>query len=355
MRDDVRNYYGEVLEHSDDLKTDACCTLADVPDYLQSMLSRIHPEVSERYYGCGLLAPEALAGCDLLDLGSGSGRDCYLLAQLVGESGSVTGIDMTESQLAVANRHLEYHRDQFGYAKSNVRFIQGDLEDLAALELAADQFDVIVSNCVVNLIDDKAALLKEARRLLKPGGEFHFSDVYANRRIPRSLREDATLRGECLSGALYVNDFLQMARTAGFGDPRLVEHRPLAITHPAIEQQLAGYRFSSVTYRLFKADHLEPGHEDYGQTARYEGTITHSEDALQLDWLLSLPTGQDVPISGNTALLIKQSRWSDHVRIEGSFCCHLGEFQTPTAAIFEEKSIDATGVDIHAPVPSGCC
>jgi ubiquinone/menaquinone biosynthesis C-methylase UbiE len=355
MRDDVREYYGEVLEHSDDLKTDACCTIADVPAHLSKMLSRIHPEVTDRYYGCGLLAPEALEGCDILDLGSGSGRDCYLLAQLVGESGSVTGIDMTEQQLAVANRHLDFHREQFGYATSNVRFIQGDLEAISSLGLSADQFDVIVSNCVVNLIDDKASLLREAMRLLKPGGEFHFSDVYANRRIPRSLRDDATLRGECLSGALYVNDFLQMAREAGFADPRLLEHRPLAITNPQIEQQLDGYEFSSVTYRLFKAKNLEPGQEDYGQTAVYDGSVAYCPESLTLDWQTTLPCAEPIHVSGNTARLISQSRWAEHVRIEGSFCCHQGEFKLPSASIFGDNPVDATGVDIHKPLPSGCC
>ncbi len=355
MRDDVREYYGEVLEHSDDLKTDACCTIADMPAYLAEMLSRIHPEVTDRYYGCGLLAPDALQGCDILDLGSGSGRDCYLLAQLVGESGSVTGIDMTEQQLAVANRHLNYHREQFGYTESNVRFIQGDLEDLASLKLPANQYDVIVSNCVVNLIDDKASLLREAMRLLKPGGEFYFSDVYANRRIPKSLRDDATLRGECLSGALYVNDFLGMAKAAGFTDPRLVEHRPLAITNPQIEQQLEGYEFSSVTYRLFRAEGLEPGQEDYGQTAIYDGSVVHCPESLTLDWLNTLPTDKAVHVSGNTARMIRQSRWSNHVRIEGSSCCHQGEYMTRNDLIFGEQPIDATGVDIHKPLPSNCC
>ncbi len=83
-------------------------------------MRRVHEEVRARYYGCGLVAPQAIGGAHILDLGSGSGQDAYILAQFVGEDGSVTGVDTTPEQLAVANEYLEWHREAFGYAKSNV-------------------------------------------------------------------------------------------------------------------------------------------------------------------------------------------------------------------------------------------
>lgn len=94
------------------------------------------------YYGCGLVVPQAIEGAHILDLGSGSGQDAFLLAQLVGEHGRVTGVDATRAQLAIANRHLDWHRDRFGYAQSNVGFVEGDIEYLDALDLPDDGYDV---------------------------------------------------------------------------------------------------------------------------------------------------------------------------------------------------------------------
>lgn len=113
------------------------------------------------YYGCGLVVPQAIEGATILDLGSGSGQDAYLLAQLVGEHGRVTGVDATQAQLAIANRHLDWHRDRFGYAQSNVRFVEGDIERLDALDLPDDGYDAIVSNCVINLVGDKAQVRRK--------------------------------------------------------------------------------------------------------------------------------------------------------------------------------------------------
>ncbi len=127
-----------------------------MPDHIRAAMSNIHEQVAAKYYGCGLVAPEELKGMRILDLGSGSGRDCYLLAQLVGEAGYVLGVDMTDAQLAVANEHLEWHRDRFGYARSNVEFRKGYIEKLDELDLEDDSFDIVISNCVINLSTDKA-------------------------------------------------------------------------------------------------------------------------------------------------------------------------------------------------------
>ncbi len=105
-----RRYYGEVLSGSADLRTDACCTLAPPPAAVGAVLARVHQEVRDRYYGCGLVVTDAILGARILYLGSGSGQDAYVLAQLVGEHGSVTGVDATPEQIAVADRHLDWHR-----------------------------------------------------------------------------------------------------------------------------------------------------------------------------------------------------------------------------------------------------
>ena len=169
--DIVTDYYGRQLQTTADLKTSACCDISNMPEWLKPLLSRIHPEVLSKYYGCGLVCPPLVEGCRVLDLGCGSGRDVYALAQLVGPNGSVVGVDMTDEQLAVAREHQRHHAELFGY--HNVSFLHGYIERLEDLGLEPGSFDVIVSNCVVNLSPDKDAVLAGVQRLLKPGGEFY--------------------------------------------------------------------------------------------------------------------------------------------------------------------------------------
>jgi SAM-dependent methyltransferase len=102
ISESVRHYYGQVLQSSNDLKTSACCSIDAIPAHLKTLIAALHPEVVERFYGCGSPLPPVLWGCTVLDLGCGSGRDCYLLSKLVGEEGRVIGVDMTPEQLEVA-------------------------------------------------------------------------------------------------------------------------------------------------------------------------------------------------------------------------------------------------------------
>ena len=197
----------------------------------------------------------------ILDLGCGVGRDVYIASQLVGPNGKVIGVDMTEEQLAVARTTQPYHADKFGY--DNVEFHLGLIENLDGIASLKDSsVDIIISNCVINLCPDKEAVLKSCHRLLKPGGELYFSDVYANRRVPQALRDDEVLWGECLSGALYWNDFQNLAKKCGFKDPRLVEDSRITIENKAVQKKMdemghSNLEFYSATYRLFQLDCLE--------------------------------------------------------------------------------------------------
>lgn len=321
-----RAYYGQTLTGSADLRTDACCTTEAPPASVRAALANVHDEVRGRYYGCGLVVPDAVRGLSVLDLGSGSGQDAYLLAQLVGESGRVVGVDATPEQLDVARRHLDWHRERFGYRLSNVRFLEGDIERLDDLPLEAESFDLMVSNCVINLVADKGAVFRAAHRLLKPGGELYFSDVYADRRVPAALLSDPVLHGECLSGALYWGDFQSIAKASGFGDPRLVADRPLAIGDPQIAAKLDGIRFFSATYRLFKLDGLEPQCEDYGQAVRYRGTIEGSERRFTLDGHHVLEAGRMFPVCGNSWRMLAETRFAPHFDLFGDFSRHFGAF-----------------------------
>jgi SAM-dependent methyltransferase len=321
----VQEYYGATLSSSADLRTDACCDASSVPQALRPLLARIHPEVLSRYYGCGLVVPPLLEGLRVLDLGCGSGRDVYLLAQLVGPGGAVVGVDMTPEQLAVARRHQQHHADQFGFA--NVTFLEGRIEQLDQLPLEPGSFDLVISNCVVNLSADKLAVLNGVRRLLKSGGEFFFADVYADRRVPEALRRDPVLYGECLSGALYWNDFLRLARQAGFADPRLVSDRPLEITDAELAARTGAIRFFSATYRLFHLPELEDACEDHGQAVIYRGTIGGHPQALPFDKHHRIEAGKVFPVCGNTFRMLADSRLAPHFSFIGDFSRHYGLFE----------------------------
>lgn len=326
MHDTVKEYYGQILKTSDDLKTDACCTITDTPTYLKEALSDIHPDVLTRYYGCGLVMPQLLEGARVLDLGCGAGRDVYALARLVGEQGHVVGVDMTPEQLAVARQHQDWHRDKYGYAKSNVTFLEGYIEKLDKLDLEPESFDIIISNCVINLCPDKEAVLQNAHALLKLGGEMYFSDVYADRRLPPRLAAHPVLIGECLGGALYWNDFQNLAKTCNFDDPRLVESHPLSINDEDLLALTGPIRFFSATYRLFKLSDLEPACEDYGQAVIYKGTIPNQPHAFELDGHHLIDTGRMFPVCGNTYKMLKETRFADHFDFFGNLDTHYGIF-----------------------------
>jgi len=325
MHNEVKEYYGKHLQSSMDLKTNACCDISNQPVWLSSKLANVHDEVTSRYYGCGLVCPADLTGAKVLDLGCGSGRDVYVLAQLVGPDGQVVGVDMTDEQLLIAEKYQGWHADRFGY--SNVSFIKGYIEKLDELDLEPASFDVIVSNCVINLATDKLAVLNGIKRLLKPGGEFYFSDIYANRRIPKPLQTDPILYGECLSGALYKNDFRSIAKQSGFIDPRLVDERFLELNDFSIAQKIGAIEFSSSTFRLFNIDAFDDNCEDYGQAIEYKGTGRAFSSHFKLDNSHVFETGKIYSVCGNTWRMLAETRFRKYFHFYGSFDTHFGLFK----------------------------
>jgi len=343
----VKEYYGKELTKSEDLKTNACCTLVEPPKYIKKALAKIHDEVMSKYYGCGLTIPDKLEGLKVLDLGCGSGRDVYLAAQLVGEHGKVIGLDMTEEQLEVAEEHIDYHTEVFGYKTSNVSFIKGNIDQLDACGLEKGSFDLIISNCVINLVEDKQKVLNDVYDLLKPGGEMFFSDVYSDRRMPKELIKNEVLWGECLSGALYWTDFLPFSRKAGFTDPRAVKSNPITVENEELQELLGNIQFFSVTYRLFKIEGLEKDCEDYGQAVCYKGGITNVGDAFHLDDHHEFPKGKVMPVCGNTYKMLHETRYKAHFDFYGSWETHYGIFEGCGGAM--PFSIDSNGGE------EGCC
>ena len=356
INNQVSQYYGKTLSTSDDLLTTACCTADAPPAHIQTLIANVAPSVRAKYYGCGLCLPQYdMTGLSVLDLGCGAGRDVYVASQLVGPTGTVVGVDMTPEQLHVAREAQEYHAQQFGY--DNVQFHEGLLEHLDEIDaLKEGSFDLIISNCVINLCDDKEAVLRHCRSLLKPGGEMYFSDVYANRRVPQHLKDNEILWGECLSGALYWNDFQNLAKRVGFPDPRLVEDAgPIAIQSAAVQKVVdesgaQGLQFFSATYRLWNMPLLEPHCEDYGQAVIYKGTIPRYASGWLLDKHHYFEAGRIKTVCGNTYNMLKESLLQDHFEFVGTFDTHYGIFDgCGTSMPFDvDKSVGGS-------TKGGCC
>jgi len=323
ISESVRHYYGEVLQSGADLKTSACCSIDAMPNYLKALLAGLHPEVLQRFYGCGSPLPPALDGKTVLDLGCGSGRDCYLLSKLVGPNGRVLGVDMTPEQLEIAVRHRAWHAERYGFA--NVEFLHGHIENLAAIGIADQSVDVVVSNCVINLSPDKHKVMAEIFRVLKPGGELYFSDVFADRRIPAALTQDPVLLGECLGGALYWEDFRRMLDALGCPDVRVVKQNAISLDDPEVIAKIGMVNFRSVTVRAFKLP-LEDRCEDFGQVASYLGTIPEHPHAFTLDDHHHFETLRPMRVCGNTADMLSGSRYAEHFQVSGEKSRHFGLF-----------------------------
>jgi len=259
----------------------------------------------------------------VLDLGCGTGRDCYLLSKLVGSTGRVIGVDMTPEQLEVAVRHRDWHADRFGFA--NVEFLHGHIENLSTVGIADNSIDVVVSNCVINLSPEKPRVLAEIFRVLKPGGELYFSDVFADRRIPVELRQDPVLLGECLGGALYWEDFRRILQELGCPDVRAVKQNAISLDDPEVAAKIGMVKFDSVTVRAFKMP-LEDRCEDFGQVAVYLGTIDRHPHSFDLDDHHHFETGRPLRVCGNTADMLAASRYGDHFQVLGDKSRHFGLF-----------------------------
>jgi len=342
----VRDYYGARLVGTADLKTGACCSPAPLSPRLRSILDAIHPEVVSRFYGCGSPMPDDIEGLTVLDLGCGTGRDVFMVSALVGEGGRSIGVDMTPEQLAVGRAHQAEQARVFGHRASNVGFIEGRFEDLASLGIADGSIDVVISNCALNLSPDKAKVFAEIYRVLKPGGELLFSDVFASRRLPANVASDPLLVGECLGGALYVEDFRRLMAATGWADFRLLSRRTIAIGHPYAELLVGDTTFWSMTVRAFKLAGLEDCCEDYGQVATYLGTMPDWPNAFVLDDHHRFIAGKPMLVCGNTAAMVGESRFGRHFRVDGSRAVHFGRF---------DCSPPGVGAEGGAAPASGCC
>jgi SAM-dependent methyltransferase len=226
-----------------------CCPVDCDPQYLAA----IPEEVLERDYGCGDPSRYVREGEVVLDLGSGTGKTCFIASQVVGPSGRVIGVDMNPDMLGLARRYCDEVGDRIGW--HNVEFRHGRIQDLSPV-IANGEIDVIVSNCVLNLVSDveKARLFPEMFRVLKSGGRAVISDIVSDEVVPDSLKADPDLWSGCVSGAMTEAGMLEAFAEAGFHGIRILEraHRPW--------RTVKGIDFRSMTVEAFKivVDHDRP-------------------------------------------------------------------------------------------------
>ena len=188
--------------------------------------------------------------------------------------------------------------------------------------------------------------MAEIARILKPGGEFYFSDVFADRRLPDAIAFDPILHAECLGGAMYEADFLSLARRTGFPDPRQVSRGAITIQNPEIEARVGAARFTSVTLRLLKLAGLDEQCEDYGQIAVYRGTLPTGA-LFHLDDHHTFEAGRPERVCGNTAAMLTDTRFAPHFDVVGDKRVHYGIFDCgPTMA----AAVYATGAET-----ASCC
>ncbi len=212
----VQEKYGQIAQQSLLNEQTSCCGTSGCCGELEfSMIGdeyvnvKGHNADADLGLGCGI--PTQFAnikeGNSVLDLGSGAGNDCFVARAIVGETGKVTGIDFTDAMLEKARTN----NAKLGY--TNVEFIQGDIEEMP---LGDSLFDVIVSNCVLNLVPDKQKAFSEIYRVLKPGGHFCVSDVVIKGKLPEQLQKDAEMYAGCVSGAIEINEYINIIKNTGF-------------------------------------------------------------------------------------------------------------------------------------------
>ena len=225
IKEIVREKYGRLARNNDKR---SCCDMVSSKLYDNTETAVLPEGAVKASLGCG--NPTALAtlnpGDVVLDLGSGGGIDVLLSARRVGPTGKAYGLDMTDDMLALARRNAAEA------GATNVEFLKGELE---AIPLPDNSVDVIISNCVINLSADKDAALREAHRVLKPGGRFAVSDVVRRGEVPDEIRKNIELWIGCVAGALEENEYTAKLAAAGFDDIEIVPTRVYQYDDAAID------------------------------------------------------------------------------------------------------------------------
>lgn len=368
----VLNRYSEgAKERQEEL----CCPV----DYDTNLLKILPEEIIEKDYGCGDPSRYVRPGDVVLDLGSGSGKICYMAAQLAGKNGQVIGVDMNDDMLALARKYQPMMAEKLG--NDRVRFLKGRIQDLAldidametwlaehpvnnagslqALEswqyrqrrespmIESNSVDLVISNCVLNLVDDssKQQLVNEIYRVLKPGGRIAISDIVSDEEVPESMKQDEKLWSGCISGAFQELEMMAMFREAGF----------IALTIDKWSsdpwQIINGIEFRSVTLTAHKQQDEECF--DKGHAVIYRGPFSTVMDDEGHEY----PRGERMAVCERTFNLLTQGAYADAFvgispvseREARKWCAPAGTRRSAA----ETKG--AMHVNNNKTVSSGCC
>lgn len=225
----VQDKYASIAMQGKDQEKTSCCCSKDSSDDMDysvfsddySLVEGYNPD-ADLGLGCGL--PTQFAGIKkgdhVLDLGSGAGNDCFVARKLVGNDGTVTGIDFTDAMLVKANNNLE----KTGF--TNIEFVKGDIEDIP---LKDSTVNVVISNCVLSLVPNKQKAFSEIYRVLKTGGHFCISDIVLTRELPQKIREAAAMYAGCVSGAIDKEEYIKVIKQQGFTDIDVVTQKEILV------------------------------------------------------------------------------------------------------------------------------
>ncbi len=361
-------------EGAKEVQPTLCCPV----DYDAGLLAMLPKEIVEKDYGCGDPSRYVRAGDVVLDLGSGSGKICYMAAQLVGSQGFVIGVDMNDDMLALAGKYQAEMADKFG--SQRVRFVKGHIQDLALDLRALDDYlaahpvrthddlntlrawedtqrrerpliadhsvDLVISNCVLNLVaeSDKRQLVSEIHRVLKPGGRIAISDIVSDEIVPEPLKKNSELWSGCISGAFQEQEFLQAFAALGFQ----------AVSYDKWDAKpwrvVDGIEFRSVTLTAVKGA-IEP-RLDCGHAVMYRGpfqSVTDDQGAVY-------PRGERMAVCARTFEFLTQGPMRDSfIGIAPSVAHAPVPWCTPTGKtrpVRESKGAAHSGAPCGT---TGCC
>ena len=277
VRKSVNKFYSTAAVQS---QQELCCPTT----YDSADVSHIPREILNISYGCG--SPVTLAqiesGESVLDLGSGGGVDCFIASKMAGERGRVVGVDMTDEMLAKANASRDSVAKKLGF--DNVRFVKGFLEEIP---LTNECIDVVTSNCVINLSDQKEKVFQEIFRVLRKGGRFVISDIFSDREVPLSMKQNNKLWSECISGAITEAAFVNKIKSLGFYGLEVINRYPY--------KEVDGFQFYSITIKAYK--YKKSKECVYrGQYATYKGPFSFVSDDGH-----TYPVGIPVEVCTDTA------------------------------------------------------
>lgn len=240
----VREKYSEIALQDKETNAASCCGVGTPGTYnimsdSYTNLEGYHPD-ADLGLGCGLPTEFAQIqpGDIVLDLGSGAGNDCFIARAETGATGKVIGVDFTPTMIRRARENAEKLH------LHNVEFREGDMEDLPVTDHSVD---VVVSNCVLNLVPDKAKVFAEIFRVLRPGGHFSISDVVLHGELPQALREAAEMYAGCVAGAMQMDEYLALIEQAGFEGRIVQKQKPILVPDDILLEYLSAEELQAFT------------------------------------------------------------------------------------------------------------